>query len=380
MRSAAPYAILVLALFACEGAFEAPSIEHPIPDSISASPERLVRFTQGEKRTEGSPWVPEIDEMIASSRPGFTVGQREGPSEYALGDVIDAAISSSGELYVLDRQTSGVSVYDSTGEFKYQIGRRGDGPGEFGAPAKIALTSERELIVLDMWQRIHRFSQTGEGLEYQDRLEIDAAPRDICRTPSFWIVHVTGRERILDRYGEGFTFSESFAVPYRYSTPLIRDRVNRGGIACSKESERIFYAPSLSDRIEAYDAGTGRLRWHTRLEQLAPGRIVEENDGTRVTTGIFDDPFYHALVRIVTGPGVPLIVQYARVEREAFLARTGEFGVETYAFDQQTGEGAFLSREIPQILYIDGSSIVFYRPLPYPQIEVRRFSRLPEGS
>ena len=87
-----------------------------------------------------------------------SIGTLEGEDEYVFGRV--ASVATDGRhIYVLDRMATIVRVYDLSGEHLFDIGRPGDGPGEFRRPWVLGLTAERRLIVRDIGQaRIHEFS------------------------------------------------------------------------------------------------------------------------------------------------------------------------------------------------------------------------------
>lgn len=74
----------------------------------------------------------------------FTVGGGEDESFFQVSDVV---VDGTGNIYIADRQAFSISKYDSTGRYVSQIGRRGDGPGEFsGEPYLIALLDSTLLV------------------------------------------------------------------------------------------------------------------------------------------------------------------------------------------------------------------------------------------
>lgn len=371
-----PFLGLLVSLAACDGLFEGREIVHPIADSIAAPPQLAVFVGRG--APESGPAMASLRdfaERLALARPLLTVGELNGPTEYVLGRVLDAKLSTRRELFVLDRQTSGISVYDSLGVFQYQIGRHGEGPGEFNLPVRFFFRGADSLMVIDMWRQIHRYARTGNRMEYVDRLELDAWIRDVCPISDGWVVHVAsaGGAEVLHRYDLHSSLRLRFAQPYRYSRPLVADRVNKAKIACAPDDDLVFLAPLLQDRVEAYNFRSGELKWHAKLEGLSPGRIVETDGGHKVTTGIFDDPYFHLLIGIATSQRNPLVVQYGRVSREDYLQGTGQYTVETFVLDRSTGRGIYLGEDVPQVLSLGDETVVFLRTGLYPKVEVREF-------
>lgn len=61
-------------------------------------------------------------------------------------------VDDEGNLYLADSGEATVHVYDSNGDYKFSIGRKGEGPGEFSAAYRPTLY-ENELYVLDVQQQ-----------------------------------------------------------------------------------------------------------------------------------------------------------------------------------------------------------------------------------
>ena len=94
-----------------------------------------------------------------------SIGVLEGDDEYVFGDVASLAADDE-RIYVLDRMANTVRVYDLDGQHLFDIGRPGDGPGEFRRPWVLGLADGGRLLVRDISQsRIHEFSvDSGELL------------------------------------------------------------------------------------------------------------------------------------------------------------------------------------------------------------------------
>ncbi len=95
-----------------------------------------------------------------------SIGVVEGDEHYLFGDVRGIAADSE-HIFILDWQVPVVRVYDHAGVFVRDIGRRGEGPGEFRDPVAIAIYEEsaRLFIRERMGGLIHVFSTTGDFLE-----------------------------------------------------------------------------------------------------------------------------------------------------------------------------------------------------------------------
>ncbi|HEU4881473.1 MAG TPA: 6-bladed beta-propeller [Longimicrobium sp.] len=98
--------------------------------------------------------LPVRDQVLRrEARTLFSVGSADGGGADVFGSVGDVGFDGAENLYVLDRLNARVVVFDSTGRFVRAMGRRGGGPGEFGAPQQMAVTRAGEVIVSDVGRR-----------------------------------------------------------------------------------------------------------------------------------------------------------------------------------------------------------------------------------
>jgi hypothetical protein len=70
-----------------------------------------------------------------------------------LSNVISMAFDSHDNLYALDQGSHRVLLFGPDGEFIRQIGKQGEGPGEFQAPMAITVLGDGTLVVVDFGRR-----------------------------------------------------------------------------------------------------------------------------------------------------------------------------------------------------------------------------------
>jgi len=95
--------------------------------------------------------------------------------EEAKGPYLFASVSgievSDKYIYVLDSRMAKVNVYNLRGGFVREIGRKGEGPGEFMLPNSFCLSPKKDIYVYDlMSQRLSVFDQEGK---YKNDLKIE---------------------------------------------------------------------------------------------------------------------------------------------------------------------------------------------------------------
>ena len=116
------------------------------------------------RNESGSVWVGPVELVEKAS-----IGAEGNDREYLFGQV--RALTSDGErIFVADSQAALVRVYDWNGMFQFDLGGRGQGPGEFREPKGIGIASDGRILVQDdRLRRINVFAFDGTFLESWDR-------------------------------------------------------------------------------------------------------------------------------------------------------------------------------------------------------------------
>ncbi len=127
----------------------------PRPVSRAAAPLALaVLLGAGALAAQPTVRLPAADRAL-SGRPTqlFSIGAEEGQSWEMLSNVDDVEFDRNDNLYLLDRGNKRVLVFDRAGRFVRQLGKAGDGPGEFQMPTSITLLADGSVAVLDIAHR-----------------------------------------------------------------------------------------------------------------------------------------------------------------------------------------------------------------------------------
>lgn len=93
------------------------------------------------------------------------IGVITGDPNQIFGNIRDVDVDGDGNIFVLDDQDFSVSWFGPDGRFRGRTGRDGGGPGEFRAPAGLAVSPAGQIYVLDTASRkIAEFALGEEGL------------------------------------------------------------------------------------------------------------------------------------------------------------------------------------------------------------------------
>lgn len=128
-----------------------------------------------------------------------SIGVLEGDKDYIFAGIKDVAIDKNGNIVVCDYNDRCIKVFDKTGKFRFRIGRKGQGPGEFLNNVYIEINNTGKLFVLDFISNrpITKFDFDGNFLK--------SYPYDAAKYGS--VIHVDC---------EGFVYTNS-----RYGIPML---------------------------------------------------------------------------------------------------------------------------------------------------------------
>jgi hypothetical protein len=97
----------------------------------------------------------------------FSFGQLGGAPEYVFGRLSAVNLGPDGSVWIFDMSVPAMRVYDSTGKFLRQVGRGGQGPGEYGQLFALAALPGGAAVILDpSSSRLLRYDSMGVYTNY----------------------------------------------------------------------------------------------------------------------------------------------------------------------------------------------------------------------
>jgi 6-bladed beta-propeller len=137
---------------------------------------------EGAGGSDGTAWVTQVDSTgdtirirIAGEVPPeqvrhlvaeVEIGAEDGAEEETFGWVVSVLATATRGVAVFDAQVPALRLFDSTGAFVRNIGRKGGGPGEFDQVNGIAGLPDGRIVVWDATgARLNTYSDTGAFLE-----------------------------------------------------------------------------------------------------------------------------------------------------------------------------------------------------------------------
>jgi len=118
----------------------------------------------------------------------LSVGEIEGDENYMFNDPRDIDADNEGNIYVLDTRACTIKKYNPEGKYLRNIGRVGEGPGEFQRPRRLCISREGNIFVAD-WNtdKIHILNSEGKFERASHLASLD-------------LISVTGNEELIAGY------------------------------------------------------------------------------------------------------------------------------------------------------------------------------------
>jgi len=94
------------------------------------------------------------------------IGIEDGDEDYMFANLRSVQVDNEENIYVLDAKYIKVKVYDKSGKHMRSFGKIGQGPGEFGWPSRMVMTTDGKIAILDSQnRRFSYYSREGECLK-----------------------------------------------------------------------------------------------------------------------------------------------------------------------------------------------------------------------
>lgn len=351
------------------------SIRHPVQSArVHTGPlaAEVERVQSASNKGEFGRFPEELRGSVIAE----TIGQLDGPEQYVFGEISSAKLTSLGNLLVLDSRMQQLRMYSRDGGLIASAGGSGHGPGEFVDPQALALDGRDHAYVVDRRnRRVSIFEVGSTQIDYVSSYSVEFDPLDICILGDHLYVHGTSsRDRhlihVFSRNGEE---AGSFGRIYNAEW-ILEHKFSRGKIACVPEASAVVYVSSILPDVLAFSQA-GDLLWVSRLKDFKAIR-VEEMPGGAIRSGTDDpqgDGGYHITTSLVAVPGGRVVIQVGYLTRESMAQQSGFARVETYLFSAASGNGVFVTDELPEVSDIKRDLAIGSESVPFPRLYLLRF-------
>ena len=279
-----------------------------------------------------------------------SIGIETGDSCYVLGSIVDAEVSPSGSILLLDQIACCIREFSPEGAYLSIFSRRGSGPGEFLFPQELILQPDGRIIIRDMlkssliilaengeslsdlvdWPPIPPSAITsvdenhiaGCGIDF-DMQGVDLA---LIFIPSLYALNSTDRD--LEFFADTLIVKNAEEAPM---TPT--GMLGYSIMASDNRNGRIFYTnmSAFQYEVHCWDIhGDSLFSFSLGIPPVAktPQELLEETDYTRIQfsslglntlpEGFEPDPFHTLIVDLGVDSRGNLWIQRGTEERPVF--------------------------------------------------------------
>ncbi len=293
---------------------------------------------------DGSPGSAGLDSPDFSIEPAveavYTVGAVVGEPWETFGSVSSLAFDADGTLFILDEGAGHIVVIDTAGRYVRTVSNEGEGPGELGRPAGLAVFSDGRIGVMDYAKvRLQLFSRDGaflEGIRFATEEGIPGAP--FHALPDHSVVTAEVFRRSVEEDGSGEV------------RPIMRFRPDGSG-------ELLYGAwpgPPIDDtRLEDLESGAIFLQMRPIQAFPPPLELGALRDGRVV---IVDSVGYRIKILAPAGPAGEAVTTFERPLVPA------EVTPRVRDAERERRLALLDSEEVSQDVLMEGIATVFIRP------------------
>lgn len=162
-------------------------------------------------------------------REELSIGVAEGDENYMFGSSVQATADEKGGIYVLDWGRKRIQKYDPAGKFLFSIGRKGQGPGEFGNLWEMRFDAKGRIYITDIANKKISFFDKETG-RFQDAITLGMeAGAVIILSNGTYFTSTNSREEKPD----GVIWTVPYGIfdqKFKMMTEFRRDQVNFVGL------------------------------------------------------------------------------------------------------------------------------------------------------
>jgi hypothetical protein len=228
-------------------------------------------------------WGKESSEKVEFIQE-LSVGVEEGEDYLMFFRLRDIAVDVDQNLYVLDGGNHRLLKFDRDGNFIWQTGREGQGPGEFQYPGRLSITQDRNIAVLDE-RFVQYFDDQGKFLK-SFRTEKSFRNMTFLADGRLFVnIMLRGQPGIsAEYYSAKGEFLKRFPDEYRYGPKMSPNLgASIGGGFFQIMDNKIYLSVPDQYEIREYDIEGKMLRRIKRDIKLKPPNIKVSQGGRGVS-------------------------------------------------------------------------------------------------
>jgi hypothetical protein len=224
------------------------------------------------------------------------------PAGVIFNKLTDIACDKNDNIYVLDKKEAKVYVFSSEGRYLKNIGRLGEGPGEFRKPCSLYIDSNDLIFVLDESnRRIEIFNKEADYVKSIKIINFPGGSSKNVIVSKSGNIYISGYYKasnisyLLAKFSSTGEFLEYIPLPMKEYNGIelnVQDRdmvasYLSGGSICIDKNERIYFSHAWPYSIERVTNDSSQFVQYARKNDLNWTPIIFRTD--RMNGLLFSD-------------------------------------------------------------------------------------------
>ncbi len=223
----------------------------------------LIIFTSCTSSNESELISNEINDNLINYSSDLVIGLESQPDEYQLGQPIRVRTDEDGNIYIADKASLTIKIFDKDGNYIKNLGGRGKEENKFHDFEFMEFTPEGHLVFMDRHQlRYSIITTDGEAVAtYPYNMSKQFYPKSFVYTDSTMIALFLSMDLFSDPppiferdffHEYDFEFQNSYESFFSYELLDINNifawtqmAVSPGSFTLSKQENHIFFSPGL---------------------------------------------------------------------------------------------------------------------------------------
>ncbi len=234
------------------------------------------------------------------SQTELTIGSLEGAGPDVFGVIDDIAVDDARRIYALDTRLLVVRVFSPDGDFLWEVGRPGRGPGEFSLPSGLALHGDA-LMVLDAVNARLSVFQVADSVTRRGDLNLGFPGWDLCVMGDTAFVLGGSPNAVVYTFRVGRALPVAvghFPVETLYD-PLMAATLRPSIIACLDDRRTVAIAVPQLPTITLYQSDGHKVSRYD-LEDFVQVRIERGDNGAVALTWPNAERWHHVITSVFT--------------------------------------------------------------------------------